>query len=102
MPSFGRYPIRALGIVWFRQEDYPALLAIFKDSEKMPRTWKEWLENAERMEKRAQADGHLTERVYIDPHTFPDWCARNDTSVDRDGRNKFVAFTIAEKYKNQS
>ncbi len=102
MPKFIKYPVRAVGICWFRKEDYPALLAIFKDADKMPSTWKEWFENAERLEKRAQAEGHITERIYIDPNTFPDWCARNDTTVDRDGRNKFVAYEIAAKYKNQS
>jgi hypothetical protein len=102
MPKFIKYPVRAVGVCWFRKEDYPALLAIFKDADKMSSTWEEWLEGAEKMEKRAQTEGHITERVYIDPDTFPDWCVRNNTSVDRDGRNLFIAHVMAGKYKNQS
>jgi hypothetical protein len=101
MNTFIKYPVEAVGLCWFREEDYPALLAMFKDADKMHDTWKEWRENAERLEKRAKAEGHVTERVYIDPSTFPDWCAREGASLDRDGRGRFVASSLAEKYKNQ-
>jgi hypothetical protein len=50
-------PIRAIGVSWFREEDYPTLLRIFKDANKMPRAWKEWLEGAEKMEKQVKAQG---------------------------------------------
>ena len=29
-------PIRAIGISWFREEDYPTLLRLFTDANKMP------------------------------------------------------------------
>jgi hypothetical protein len=64
MPKLINYPVRAVGICWFREEDYPALLLIFEDANKMPLAWKEWCENAERLEKRAKAEGHIVERVY--------------------------------------
>jgi hypothetical protein len=95
-------PIRAIGISWFREEDYPTLLRIFKDANKMPRTWKEWHEGAEKMEKQVKAQGQNTERVYIDPDTFPDWCRREGVGVNREGRHKFVATAMAAKYANQS
>jgi hypothetical protein len=94
--------LRAIGVVWFREEDYPALLGIFEDANKMPGTWKEWLKGAEQMEKRTQTDGHITERVYIDPDTFPDWCRREGVGVNREGRHKFIVATMAAKYSNQS
>ena len=89
---------RALGICWFRKEDYPALKRMFTDSDKMHDTWEEWLEQAERMERSAKTQVDIVERVYIDPATFPDWCASHGTTIDRQGRNAFVAFTTAEKY----
>lgn len=95
-------PIRVLGLTWFRENDYPALLGIFDDADKMSRSWKEWLKGAEKAEKSANAAGQATERVYIDPDTFPDWCRDNGVGVNRDGRHKFVAATLAAKYKNQS
>ncbi len=96
------YPIRVVGLAWFREEDYPSLLAIFEDADKMPRSWKEWLKGAEQTEQRAKALGQATERVYIDPDTFPDWCRHAGVGVDREGRHKFIATTLASKYRNQS
>lgn len=93
---------KTIGLSWFREEDYPALLDIFEDSKKMPPTWKEWLKGAEKAEKGMKAQGSPTERVYIDPDTFADWCAENDCSVDSQGRHKFIAVTLASKYGNQS
>jgi len=101
MTSFHGYPIRAVGITWFREEDYSALRALFTDGHKMPRTWKEWLKGAEKAEKRLQNEGHMTERVYIDPDTFLGWCAENETTVDTKGRNKFAAAFVAEKYRTR-
>ena len=96
------HDVRAVGIPWIRKEDYAALRSIFKDGNKMPATWEKWLKRSEQSEQRLQADGYIVERVYIDPDTFPDWCAREGVTVDRQGRNKFVATTVSRKYRNQS
>jgi hypothetical protein len=50
--------LKDVGVTWFREEDYPVLLEIFDDADKMPRTWKEWLMRAEQMEERAKAQGY--------------------------------------------
>ena len=101
MTDYHGYPIRALGITWFRKEDYAALLAIFEDAHKMPRKWEDWLKGAEKMEQEMKAKGHMTERVYIDPETFPAWCRKEGVRVAREGRNKFAATFVAEKYRTQ-
>ncbi len=91
-------PVRAVGLPWFRKEDYSALRQIFTDRDKMYDTWEEWLASAEKSESNAKAQVHTVERVYIDPATFPAWCDANGTTVDSAGRNKFVATVIAQKY----
>ncbi len=68
----------------------------------MARTWKEWLQRAEKSEQEAKAAGQMTERVYIDPDTVADWCRREGVGVNREGRHRFVALTVAAKYSNQS
>jgi hypothetical protein len=50
--------LKDVGVTWFREEDYPVLLEIFEDADKMPRTWNEWLKRAEQMEERAKAQGY--------------------------------------------
>jgi hypothetical protein len=92
----------ALGVYWTNEDDYPALLKIFLDGDRMPRTWGEWLKIAEEMESGLKAYGHVVMRVPIDPSTFPDWCAAHGTTPGREGRRKFVAAAVAERYGDQS
>ena len=51
MTNLEDQPPPAVGAYWIKEEDYPALLKIFDDGVKMPRTWKEWLKIAEEMER---------------------------------------------------
>ena len=88
----------AVGAYWIKEEDYPALLQLFDDGDKMPPSWKEWLKMAEEMEQGLKAYGHVVLRVYIDPATFPDWCAANGTCPGSAGRRKFVAAAVTERY----
>jgi hypothetical protein len=92
----------AVGAYWINEEDYPALLRIFADSDKMPPTWSKWLRMAQEMESGLKAYGHVVMRVRIDPNTFPDWCAEHGTSPGREGRKTFVAAAVTERYGDQS
>ena len=94
-------PPPAVGAYWIKEEDYPDLLRIFTDGNKMPRTWKEWLKMAEEMERGLKAYGHPVMRVSIDPNTFPAWCAAHGTSPGREGRKRFVAEAVTERYGDQ-
>ena len=94
-------PPPAVGAYWINEEDYPALLRIFIDGNRMPRAWKEWLKIAEEMERGLKAYGHVVMRVRIDPNTFPDWCAAHGVNPGAEGRKKFVAAAVFERYGDQ-
>ncbi len=94
-------PPPAVGAYWIKEADYPALLKIFTDGHKMPPTWKEWLKMAEEMEQGLKAYGHVVLRVYIDPKAFPDWCAAHGMSPGGEGRKKFIAAAVTERYGEQ-
>ena len=94
-------PLPAVGAYWIKEEDYPKLLKIFND-DRMPRTWKEWSRMAEEMERGLKAYGHVVMRVHIDPNTFPEWCAAHGTSPGSEGRKKFVAAAVFERYGDQT
>jgi hypothetical protein len=95
-------PPPAIGAYWINEGDYSALLKIFADGNKMPRTWKEWLKIAEEMERGLKAYGHVVMRVHIDPTTFSDWCAARSTRPGREARKMFVAAAVTERYGNQN
>ena len=101
MTSSDDRPPPAVGVYWIDEEDYPALLRIFSDGDRMPRTWREWLKMAEEMERGLKAYGHAVMRVHIDPDTFLAWCTAHDMSPGSAGRKKFVAAAVTERYGNQ-
>jgi|SRR3954462_11167100 hypothetical protein len=91
-------PLPGVGVYWINEEDYPVLLELLEDGNKLPPTWKEWRKMAEEMESGLKAYGHPVMRVRIDPRTFPDWCATHGTTPGREGRKRFVAAAVAERY----
>lgn len=78
MPKLDDYHARAVGIPWFRQEDYPAAQALFKRTNYLP-PWEEWLKRAQEMEQGFKTQGYIVERVNIDPDTFPEAIIRDLT-----------------------
>ncbi len=89
---------RAIGLPWFRKEDYPALLIAFEDRNDRASTWEQWEKIAEEAEESYKAQGLIVERVYIDPDTFPDWCSKNGFRVDSDATVKFALESAFKKY----
>lgn len=83
--------IRAAGMVWYRREDYPRILQIMSDAEKLPRTYDAWAQGAESGEKKFKADGVIVVRAVIDPDTFPNWCAVRGLEINAKARNAFAS-----------
>ncbi len=102
MSNFEDRPLPAVGAYWIKEDDYPAVRDILEDGDKLPPTWAEWLKMAEEMERGLKSYGHPVLRVFIDPRTFPDWCAAHGTSPGRDGRKKFIAEAVFERYGDQT
>jgi hypothetical protein len=90
-------PPPAVGAYRIKEADYPALLQLFEDGDRLPRSWKEWEKVAEEMEQGLKAYGHVVLRVYIEPATFPGWCTAHATSPSSAGRRKFVAAAVTER-----
>src|ERR1700710_2119446 len=91
-------PPPAVGAYWIREEDYPALLQLFDDGDKMPPSWKEWLKMAAEMEQGIKANGPAVLRVHIAPAPLSEWCVAHGTSPTSAGRRKFVAAAVIERY----
>jgi hypothetical protein len=102
MTNSDEKPLRAVGVYWLDEADYPAALRIFDDGDTLPRSWQEWRTMAEEMEKGLKAYGHPVMRVRIDPAAFADWCAAHGTTPGRQGRRMFIAEAVFERYGNQN
>jgi hypothetical protein len=82
--------IQALGIPWYRREDYARILAVMTDANLLPRTHEQWLRKAEDVERRCKGQGMTVVRAVIDPDTFPDWCRTRGLNVDAKARTEFA------------
>ena len=90
--------IRAIGIAWYRSaEDYNRLRAIFTDGRSLPRTFNEWLKLAEEAYNGLKKKGHTVQKAYLDPDTFPAWCAERGLNVDANARTSFANDFVARK-----
>ena len=94
--------VRATGIAWYRQEDYAKIKRIMIDHRKLPDTYKKWSKSANAGVEKLRAEGHIVEKVNIDPETFPSWCIANGMEVDANARMRFASDFVARKYRNQS
>lgn len=82
-------------MVWYKKEDWATLKELFVDGDKLPRNYQEWLTRAEEMQKQARAAGDAVIKVYIDPETFPEWCAKKGVAMDSEARSQ-LAIEVAQ------
>lgn len=82
--------IQIIGIGWYLQKDYPEILRIMTDADRLPQTFKVWQHQADQLERGLIAQGKTVIRAIIDPATFPEWCRRHGLNVDAKGRMAFA------------
>ncbi|NMV37220.1 hypothetical protein [Ralstonia insidiosa] len=82
--------VQAVGIPWYKESDFLRLRALFVDGDKLHPTFLQWKDAAEQLHKRLMRQGVVVVKAYIDPETFPAWCAANGHNVDANGRNAFA------------
>lgn len=82
-------------MVWYKEEDYDSLLSIFDDAELLPKTFADWSQRAEEKKDEVEAAGDQVIKVYIDPETFPEWCASKELPLDANSRSQ-LALEVAQ------
>ena len=83
-----QHPVTALP--WYARGDYPALLKLFSDPDKLPATYDAWLERAERVERQFTRAGFGVARIWVRPAPFAAWCKERNVSPDQVARLTFV------------
>ena len=81
-------PVAALP--WCDRRDYPALLTLFSDPDKLPATYDAWLERAEGVERQFKRAGFGVARIWIRPVPFAAWCDERKVSPDQAARLTFA------------
>ena len=81
-------PVTALP--WYGRRDYPVLLKLFSDPDKLPTTYDAWLERAQVVERQFQKAGFAVARIWIRPVSFSAWCKERNVSPDQAARLTFA------------
>ena len=79
-----------IALPWYHRSNYPALLKLFSDPEKLPGTYDAWLSRAEEIEKLFQKAGFGVARIWIRPILFVAWCRERNISPDQRARLTFA------------
>ncbi len=95
-------PVRAIGIAWYRREDWDEVRQLFVDRDSLPVTYDDWLAEAEEVLMELSAQGHSVEKAPIDPRAFAVWCAMRGLDLDAKARAQFANDFVARKYREQS
>lgn len=82
--------VQAVGMAWFKRENFTRLLAVFEDSHKLHRTFDEWLRDAEIGRKGLEAKGVRVVCVDIDPDHFIAWCKSRGLGINAQSRISYA------------
>ncbi len=82
-------------MVWYKEEHWESLKALFDDADMLPETYEDWLRRAEEMQAKVQAAGDMVIKVYIDPETFPEWCEKKGVKMNAEARSQ-LAIEVAQ------
>ena len=83
-----QHPVSALP--WYARADYPILLRLFSDPDRLPASYDAWLQRAEQVENQLQRAGLAVARVRIRPVPFTAWCRERNISPDQAARLTFA------------
>ena len=84
-------------MVWYKEEHYSRLLDLFDDAELLPKTYGDWLVRAEEKKAEVEAAGDQVMKVFIDPETFPEWCAEKNMPKDANSRAELALEVARER-----
>ena len=99
MPTKLDHGLRAVGVVWYREADWPRLRALLADADELPDTYAEWLASAEGLLTQLRRDGIAAERVPLDPGVFSAWCVTRGLALDAQARSRYASEIVAAKHR---
>src|SRR3954447_11337541 len=91
--------LRAVGVIWYREADWPRLRALLADADRLPDTYAEWLASAEGLLAQLRRDGVRAERVPLDPDMFSAWCGARGLALDAQARSRYASEAVAAKHR---
>jgi hypothetical protein len=80
----------AIGIAWYRPEQWSMLRALSSDPEVLERTHAEWLAGVAKTMEALRQQGISVKKIDIDVQELSAWCQSRDRVMDGDARATYV------------
>lgn len=80
----------ALGVAWYRPEQWDRLLEVSVDRNHLEPTHGEWKKHAEKLVKRMRREGYVVRRVDVDVEELLGYCKERGVAVDAKARADFA------------
>ena len=81
-----------LALAWYRQDQWQLLLNYSTDSDKLERTYQEWLEHAEKKVNEMRKSGLNVVKIDINMEELKKWCEASDKPVDGYTRSEYAVY----------
>jgi hypothetical protein len=80
-----------IGLAWYEERDYPRILEIMEDADRLPATFASWRAKAEKAEREFIAKGHDVVRAMISPGKFQACASSRGLRLNASARKLFAA-----------
>ena len=91
----------ALGLAWYKPEQWGRLLEIAADAEELEKTYAEWLAIANKALRDLEAQFVFPEKVEVDVEELLAWCRERKRPVDGAARSEYVAWLLREREQRE-
>jgi hypothetical protein len=92
-------PSTAIGVAWYRPEQWETLRNVSVDRDKLEETYSEWLVEAERVIKQLQQRGLRVIKVDVEISELMLWCESQRIPLDGEARSNYAAFKMQQLAK---
>ena len=92
-------PDFAVGVAWYRPEEWEILRNAAIDRETLEETHAKWLKEAERVVKQLRKQGLQIVKIDVEMADLLLWCERQKIPVNAEARSKYAAFKVKQLSK---
>lgn len=87
----------AVGLPWYRPEDWARVKRVMSDADALHDTFEEWQKDARKIERSLRQEGPRVERVMIDVDAFLAWCTIKGRAWDGAARAKYACDAVQRR-----
>jgi hypothetical protein len=84
-----------IGIGVYLKEDYPKILAMSVDSDKMEPTWERWKAQKDLLKLKLLSQGILTMDILVKPDALSKYCKQNHLPIEGASRAQYVQHLVS-------